>query len=756
MPESLATLLHNVPLLTWGAIASASVLCVGFGLTAFFGWPWWAAPSRQRSWGLIFALRARRELRPLARELERLVQRHGGDVRALLLKRSPASSGTEGEASFASGEHSHSTLYRHPEAVKALLEEVGAKHKAAWPVVEAFLNDALAYKHLPILGDASAWPEILERQQSRLDRAVHRLRIAASWMVLLGLAGTVLGFVQALPDLQGAFSAVEERLATTDGTNSGASELAEESPAEGTEAPGLLAVLGDLRGVFLATLSGVVLALLLSGLATLGLEPAYHGLLEEMEPIGHRWLLPIVQSPEKFLDHVVQVELSKYFEGLTLNLKTTLQPTFDQLKTTLAGETQALEAMAALARTVADEIRSGRKSLGEFQGTVTELGKSSQAAILAFDQVARSSVHLLAETRRSQEEGEKRLGALIERLQAPTETFAAASREVHEAALRFVELQAASGEHARGLQRDLLLHREGILALIRRLETAAEQLPLQTKATTELTASVGAVDGRLSSLAAELATLCEGFAVVRDLVPSLAEVERLLAELNGQADALPQQLLAALQPEVSKAIDELREILKTHASESETTATPATPQPSEPSSGLSAVQLEQALAPLLQRLTQDRPMSPASAEPALTPSLRDLTARISALVTHLAWLSEAARRGALPVSFDGLDQLHQNMQRLSVALEKSALLEAARAEGTDTAALGRELRQLREMQSKLLEELSQRRPPAEVRREAAASAPLPVADLPATAEPVVPPHLPSWWQRLLGIGSRPE
>lgn len=159
---------------------------------------------------------------------------------------------------------SHDKIYENRVKVAPAITNRSKEFSSTVTVVQQLRVDVDRTAQIAVIGAESSWPGILESFLARYHRPMRRLRAAAGWVVLLGLAGTVFGFSEALPRMRSAFEisqVTEEAQLTFDESTPGTEETAS-TPLKQSRME-IIRVLGDLGGVFLATLTGVLMAALL-------------------------------------------------------------------------------------------------------------------------------------------------------------------------------------------------------------------------------------------------------------------------------------------------------------------------------------------------------------------------------------------------------------------------------------------------------------------------------------------------------------
>jgi hypothetical protein len=312
----------------------------------------------------------------------------------------------------------HRDIHRAFGTIRQYLEGLLPAAPAGASLLRPILVEVAQYRVPSVIGGESGWDELLARHLERSRRPLRWMRAAAGWVVLLGLAGTVLGFFEALPRLSGAFAAGAQ---TVSAPNAGepAPAVAPESGAERpvpSAARMVIPVLGSLGGVFLATLAGVSSALCLYVLA-LAFEPRYEKLAGEVEILGRRWLIPLMQSPETVLDEAVRKELGDYVVGLSQQLVGALGPLIDSFSTALGKMSTAAEGFSV-------NIERGRETLGSFQTAVEILHHSAVETGTKLIGITATSRRFLEHMQKLEQQGNQRLLEAADLLTAPARSLA--------------------------------------------------------------------------------------------------------------------------------------------------------------------------------------------------------------------------------------------------------------------------------------------------------------------------------------------
>lgn len=308
----------------------------------------------------------------------------------------------------------HRQLYR---AFDAVREELWAL-SGGRPRARAALADLLpaaTLLHARGMAGADEWSELREGFLDGLRRPLRLVRAAAGWAVLVGLAGTVLGFSQAIP-------ALHEVLSDPAG-NPPAIHAASEGGAGEPQAalPRVQLVLSRLRGVFLATLGGVVGALLLSAAASFGQEPALATASREVARFGSRWLVPLIEAPDTLLDDTLRHELRGYFDEVARRVELVLSP----VVTRLARE---LEKMEGISFGFAENLASGRATIATFHSAVGQLGGAADSGVKELVNIVNSSRDFIRELTELQTQGREQLTAAARTLAGPVEALAGSAK----------------------------------------------------------------------------------------------------------------------------------------------------------------------------------------------------------------------------------------------------------------------------------------------------------------------------------------
>ncbi|MEO6191679.1 MAG: hypothetical protein ABIS20_01600 [Thermoanaerobaculia bacterium] len=306
------------------------------------------------------------------------------------------------------GSQSHRQLYGSSEEVlSALLDQTSGSPQARIALDE-LIPAIHEYHRRAMAGGSEAWEEIRESYLEQARYPIRMVRGAAGWVVLLGLAGTVLGFGSAMPSLRNVLTSKDEvQIAPMVGeTASATASTAEPATAAGKR---LARVLDSLEGVFTATFAGVLSALLLSILALTLLEPAYNRLAREVDLLGARWFVPLIHAPDTLVDDALRGELKVYFDRISERMEAVLHPLVRSLSVSL---TQ----MSGLATDFSGNIRMGVSTLETFRDAVTRLGGSAEGAVEQLVKIVSLSTSFVRELETLQEKGAKTLAIPAEKL----------------------------------------------------------------------------------------------------------------------------------------------------------------------------------------------------------------------------------------------------------------------------------------------------------------------------------------------------
>jgi len=262
------------------------------------------------------------------------------------------------------------------------------------------------------------WEELSGRVLERWRFPIRLARAAASWVVLLGLAGTVAGFLEALPAFRGVI------VAPLANQESPRASTGEQPPEDGelqvraSAGHGQLGkALSSLYGVFIATFVGVVCALLLYLAVTLMLEPSFERFAVEVEGFGRRWFCPLLNKPTHFIDDELRTDLSGYFEVLGKQLTATLSPFVEGLRARLLG-------MSELAEALSKTMVAGQTTIVGFQEAVEKLRDSAAASVARLTEITTLSGDFLREVRSLQDAGRRQLEWMANAIAGPAQELA--------------------------------------------------------------------------------------------------------------------------------------------------------------------------------------------------------------------------------------------------------------------------------------------------------------------------------------------
>lgn len=298
----------------------------------------------------------------------------------------------------------HRLFYeRGDEMLDEVLEALRERERA-WAPFRRLLDDVHGVHRMRRVGGDGGWADLVAGFLDRQRAAIDRLRQMAGITVLAGLAGTVLGFVDAVPRLREAFRGPEQAV----------SELG--------YSPHVVEVLSGLGGVFLATLVGVGLAAVLYLVAAV-LEIPFGGLAERVDRLGHRWLANWMQAPGSPLEEVFRNEVDRKFERLGDRLVEILSPVVRDLRT-------ALETMPPLVARFTHELNKGQEMMTRYQSGAQKLASSADAAVRGFQEIVAVSTKFAADVPRLQEETGAKIEEAVERLVVPIASFSTAVEEL--------------------------------------------------------------------------------------------------------------------------------------------------------------------------------------------------------------------------------------------------------------------------------------------------------------------------------------
>lgn len=402
------------------------------------------------------------------------------------------------------GLRSHRELHHSFDGIIRALLELSKNRPAARWVLDELRPVVAQYHRRSVVGSAGAWDEIRNAFLERKRHPVRLTRAAAGWVVLLGLAGTVLGFMEALPALREVLASQADQVSTTSPPAGETSPEAGErtEPQERLDAAGQAAlagqklnrVLDSLRGVFLATFWGVISAFLLSACNLLLVEPAFDRFADNVDVLGARWFEPLIQPPDTLIDDALRGELRSYFDEIGKRLETVLNPLISQLRL-------SLEQMSGLASDFSGNIRMGVGTLQTFHAAVKELGGSAQGAVDQLVQIVRTSGDFVREVESLQQKG---LDKLTQSLSGPTEVLAKSAAAMDERVRTLAEQILSLDDSSKAIVAALGAHSEGEAALREDISTNINALRQQMKEMSQLRASV---DSTAKSLRTELTPL---------------------------------------------------------------------------------------------------------------------------------------------------------------------------------------------------------------------------------------------------------
>lgn len=370
----------------------------------------------------------------------------------------------------------HRELYRSYALVREALVAASQRHlKVRW-VLEVLLPALDPYHHRAIAGAGSAWNEIRNSFFEKTRHIVRLTRAAAGWVVLIGLAGTVFGFMEAMPALRevlapsGAQATTSQPQQTEQATGPSKPERSEAATVAGHK---LYRVLGSLQGVFVATFAGVLGALLLSWFNLLFFEPAFDRFAESVDHFGARWLDPLVHAPDTLIDDALRSELRTYFEEIGRKLEGELRPLVSRLRV-------SLEEMSGLTTSFSGNISDGAATLKAFHAAVHALGSSAAGAVGQVQQIVEITGKFVQEVGDLQQTGVQRLS---DALAGPTASLADAAAAMQS---RVDSLHSEISSLTVAIDR----HSGGEEALRQSLVQTAESLEGQLQTTAELHGAV--------------------------------------------------------------------------------------------------------------------------------------------------------------------------------------------------------------------------------------------------------------------------
>jgi hypothetical protein len=422
----------------------------------------------------------------------------------------------------------HRQIHAQFREIKFFLDKLLAAAPAGTLVLRPILDEVTQYRTSAVIGGESGWSDLVARHVERLHRPLRWMRAAAGWVVLLGLAGTVLGFVDALPRLSAALSEGAKASLRAAKEGGGAGEEAP-SPAKRSAASEVDEVFRSLGGVFLATLAGVCSALWLYCWAML-FERRYEKLASEVEILGRRWFVPLMQSPDTVLDEAVRKELGEYFIGLSQQLVGALSPLVDQFS-------KALGRMSAVAEDFSSNIARGSQTLGSFQTAVEILYGSAGETRSRLNEVTETARQFLEDMQKLKQFSDEKLTRAAVELSFPMRSLAGS---------------------AEGLKKTLASVKEGVEAI----GIAAVRIADSHKAEVD---QLEKFEGQLGRVESALTESTAGALRVSEALDRSARIqEDLLPELRRFAEAAPE--LAGLRKEIP-AIERLLSAQKARLTE---------------------------------------------------------------------------------------------------------------------------------------------------------------------------------------------
>lgn len=324
----------------------------------------------------------------------------------------------------------HRALYRSFNDSRQLIRIEAEQGARGLQVVDDLLSEVSQYHRAAATGGSQGWDEIAYRFLQRRGRLLRITRAAASWAVLMGLAGTVLGFVEAIPALRDTLS-VETQLRPDNDLEppSQAGQPGESSSTDKDDSVlsiargNLVRVLDSLGGVFFATFFGVISALVLYMAAALVFEPIFEAFSGEVELLGQRWFVPLIETPATILDETLRNELQEYFHQVGEALDKTLSPLVKSLSVNLSR-------MSDVAAGFSENIETGRDTLATFHTAVEKLGRTAGEAVGQVVGIVQTSKGFLQEVRDLQEEGGQRLTQAVAKFVQPTAELTASANSI--------------------------------------------------------------------------------------------------------------------------------------------------------------------------------------------------------------------------------------------------------------------------------------------------------------------------------------
>lgn len=465
------------------------------------------------------------------------------------------------------GLHSHRELHHSFDGIlKALLELSKHRPAAQW-VLDELRPVVAQYHRRYVVGSIGAWDEIRNAFLDRKRYPVRLTRAAAGWVVLLGLAGTVLGFMEALPALREVLAPQADQVSTAspptgetsiEGDGPGQPERSDVGEQAALAGQKLNRVLDSLRGVFLATFGGVISAFLLSACNLLLFEPAFDRFADNVDVLGARWFEPLIQPPDTLIDDALRGELRSYFNKIGEQLETALKPLIRELSS-------SLQEMSGLSSDFSGNIRMGVGTLQTFHGAVEKLGGSAQGAVDQLVQIVRTSGDFVREVESLQQKG---LDKLAQSLSGPTEALANSAAAMDERVRSLAGQVSSLDDSSKAIAAALGAHSEGEAALRGEISSNITALRQQMKEMSQLRSSV---DSTAKSLRTELTPLFSTLS--RELSEAQAlstkESRSTIEQVAGGVESI-RGMLVSLQTlssperirEERRAIEELRSAIE--------------------------------------------------------------------------------------------------------------------------------------------------------------------------------------------------
>jgi hypothetical protein len=310
------------------------------------------------------------------------------------------------------GLRSHRQLYASSEELLAVLLDQALTAPQARIVADELISPVRDYHSRAMAGGSAAWEEIRDAFLERQRLPIRAVRSAAGWVVLLGLAGTVLGFGTAMPSLRSVLASQGNTASTVATVHTGFA-----TDSAGSAGQRLSKVLDSLEGVFTATFAGVVSSLLLSVFVLLILEPTFGRFAQQVDLLGARWFVPLIHAPDTLVDDALRNELRIYFDRIGERLDAVLHPLIQRLSI-------SLEKMSGLAIDFSGNIRVGVSTLETFREAVARLGGSAEGAVDQLVKIVRLSTDFVRELETLQAEGAKTLAVPAEKLVESAATIA--------------------------------------------------------------------------------------------------------------------------------------------------------------------------------------------------------------------------------------------------------------------------------------------------------------------------------------------